>query len=90
MGLKQISDNHSIVKVEEEIFKKWTKENTFQKCLKMSKGRPEYVFYDGPPFATGSPHYGHILAGTIKDVIAVVGSRINTRTGILFFTPCNI
>ena len=35
----------------------------------MSKGKPEYTFYDGPPFATGLPHYGHILAGTIKDTV---------------------
>jgi isoleucyl-tRNA synthetase len=34
--------------------------------LKLSEGRPEYTFYDGPPFATGLPHYGHLLAGTIK------------------------
>lgn len=32
----------------------------------MSKGKPEFTFYDGPPFATGLPHYGHIAAGTIK------------------------
>lgn len=32
----------------------------------LSAGKPEYSFYDGPPFATGLPHYGHLLAGTIK------------------------
>ncbi|VDM99919.1 unnamed protein product [Thelazia callipaeda] len=37
--------------------------------LRMSKNRTHYTFYDGPPFATGLPHYGHILAGTIKDVV---------------------
>ena len=31
--------------------------------------RPAFVFYDGPPFATGLPHYGHLLAGTIKDIV---------------------
>lgn len=35
----------------------------------MSEGRPRYTFYDGPPFATGLPHYGHILVGTIKDIV---------------------
>lgn len=47
----------------------WKKMDVFQTCLKQSKGRPRYTFYDGPPFATGLPHYGHILAGTIKDVV---------------------
>lgn len=35
----------------------------------LSEGKPEYTFYDGPPFATGLPHYGHLLAGTIKDTV---------------------
>lgn len=35
----------------------------------MNKGLPTFTFYDGPPFATGLPHYGHILAGTIKDIV---------------------
>jgi len=37
--------------------------------VELSEGRPRYTFYDGPPFATGLPHYGHLLASTIKDVI---------------------
>ncbi|KAG8701322.1 isoleucine--tRNA ligase [Ceratobasidium sp. 394] len=36
---------------------------------KLSEGRPEFSFYDGPPFATGLPHYGHLLAGTVKDIV---------------------
>lgn len=43
--------------------------DVFQTCLKQSKNRPRFSFYDGPPFATGLPHYGHILAGTIKDIV---------------------
>ncbi|KRT84065.1 tRNA synthetase, partial [Oryctes borbonicus] len=55
---------------EEEItLSHWKKIDAFQTCLKQSKGKPRYSFYDGPPFATGLPHYGHILAGTIKDVV---------------------
>ena len=41
----------------------------FKRSLELSEGRPLYSFYDGPPFATGLPHYGHILAGTIKDTV---------------------
>ena len=54
---------------EEEILKYWKDRNIFEKTLDQTqKGKP-FVFYDGPPFATGLPHYGHFLAGTIKDVI---------------------
>jgi isoleucyl-tRNA synthetase len=51
----------------------------------LSEGRPDFVFYDGPPFATGLPHYGHILAGTIKDVVTryacATGFRVIRRFG---------
>ena len=54
---------------EEQVLAFWQKDNTFKKTLGKKSPRGEFVFYDGPPFATGLPHYGHILAGTIKDVI---------------------
>eukprot|EP00058_Branchiostoma_floridae_P006024 XP_002591512.1 hypothetical protein BRAFLDRAFT_287206 [Branchiostoma floridae] len=54
---------------EEEVLKLWKQLNAFQTSLKQSKGKTRYSFYDGPPFATGLPHYGHILAGTIKDIV---------------------
>ncbi|XP_036387255.1 isoleucine--tRNA ligase, cytoplasmic [Megalops cyprinoides] len=54
---------------EERILQFWNEKDCFQECLKQSKNRPRYTFYDGPPFATGLPHYGHILAGTIKDIV---------------------
>ncbi|XP_039263025.2 isoleucine--tRNA ligase, cytoplasmic-like [Styela clava] len=54
---------------EEKILKFWNEHDCFQNSLKQSKGKPRYAFYDGPPFATGLPHYGHILAGTIKDIV---------------------
>uniref|UniRef100_A0A7N6C2P1 isoleucine--tRNA ligase n=1 Tax=Anabas testudineus TaxID=64144 RepID=A0A7N6C2P1_ANATE len=54
---------------EEKILKLWQEKDCFQECLRQSKSRPKYTFYDGPPFATGLPHYGHILAGTIKDIV---------------------
>lgn len=59
----------SFPKLEEETLQYWNTHRIFQKSLEKNKGRQEYVFYDGPPFATGLPHYGHILAGTLKDVI---------------------
>src|SRR3989344_3555606 len=54
---------------EKEILNFWNKDKTFEKSLKKTqKGKP-YIFYDGPPFATGLPHYGHILASVLKDAV---------------------
>lgn len=58
-----------VAKKEEEVLKFWQDNKIFEKSLEQTKGKKEFVFYDGPPFATGLPHYGHILASTIKDVI---------------------
>ncbi|OGG41527.1 hypothetical protein A2837_03435 [Candidatus Kaiserbacteria bacterium RIFCSPHIGHO2_01_FULL_46_22] len=54
---------------EEEILAFWNERDIFNKSLTKDAPNGDYVFYDGPPFATGLPHYGHILAGTIKDAI---------------------
>ncbi len=55
--------------LEREVLARWTRERTFEKSIEARQGCPEYVFYDGPPFATGLPHYGHILTSYIKDVV---------------------
>ncbi len=47
----------------------WHKEHIFERSVEENKKKPLFSFYDGPPFATGLPHYGHFLAGTIKDVV---------------------
>uniref|UniRef100_A0A8C2TLZ3 Isoleucine--tRNA ligase, cytoplasmic n=1 Tax=Coturnix japonica TaxID=93934 RepID=A0A8C2TLZ3_COTJA len=67
--VQQVPENISFPNEEEKILELWKKLNCFQECLKQSKNRPRFNFYDGPPFATGLPHYGHILAGTIKDIV---------------------
>ncbi|XP_049806576.1 isoleucine--tRNA ligase, cytoplasmic isoform X1 [Schistocerca nitens] len=54
---------------EEIVLAFWKDKNVFKNCLIQSKGKPRFSFYDGPPFATGLPHYGHILAGTVKDIV---------------------
>ncbi|KAI5189670.1 isoleucyl-tRNA synthetase [Nematocida minor] len=56
-------------KEEDKIQKYWETIKAFELSNKLSKGKKEFSFYDGPPFATGLPHYGHILSGTIKDTI---------------------
>jgi len=63
--VKEGKDYH-FPKEEDEILKLWDQLDAFKEQLRRSEGRPEYIFYDGPPFATGLPHYGHLLAGTIK------------------------
>jgi isoleucyl-tRNA synthetase len=63
---------------EEKVLAYWKEINAFHKQLELSKGKPEFTFYDGPPFATGLPHYGHIAAGTIK-VGSSFASLIVTR-----------
>lgn len=56
-------------KEEERILKRWEEIDAFLTQVELSKGKDPYTFYDGPPFATGMPHYGHLLASTIKDII---------------------
>lgn len=59
----------SLADKEEEILAFWENHNIFQKSLEQREGQALFSFYDGPPFATGLPHYGHLLAGTIKDSV---------------------
>jgi isoleucyl-tRNA synthetase len=66
---KKVTQNDSIPAREEAVLQHWKAESIFQKSLVQTEGNEPYVFYDGPPFATGLPHYGHLLQGTIKDVI---------------------
>ncbi|MFA6930141.1 MAG: isoleucine--tRNA ligase [Lentisphaeria bacterium] len=64
-----IENGASLAELEKRVLDFWEKEKIFEKSLDQRRGGKAYVFYDGPPFATGLPHYGHLLAGTIKDVV---------------------
>ncbi|WP_316356834.1 isoleucine--tRNA ligase [Candidatus Neptunichlamydia sp. REUL1] len=70
---------------EERIQALWEKEKVFKKSVDGRKDAPLFSMYDGPPFATGLPHYGHLLAGTIKDVVprykTMKGYRVPRRFG---------
>lgn len=55
--------------MEEEMLNYWDQIQAFETQLRLTRSYPPFNFYDGPPFATGLPHYGHLLAGTIKDVV---------------------
>ncbi|CAN1224850.1 Isoleucine--tRNA ligase, cytoplasmic [Linum perenne] len=75
----------SFPKEEEKILAFWSEIQAFKTQLSRSESLPEYIFYDGPPFATGLPHYGHILAGTIKDIVTryqtTIGHHVTRRFG---------
>lgn len=60
---------NKIVEQEEAILKFWEENKVFQKTLAQDAPKGDYVFYDGPPFATGTPHYGHIVASVMKDAV---------------------
>jgi isoleucyl-tRNA synthetase len=70
---------------EEEIVRFWEEHQTFKKSVSERAHCPEYVFYDGPPFATGLPHFGHFVPGTIKDIIprykTMKGYHVERRFG---------
>ncbi len=55
--------------MEEDVLRFWESHAIFNKTLQKESPRGEYVFYDGPPFATGTPHYGHIVASLMKDIV---------------------
>ncbi|OGI25964.1 MAG: hypothetical protein A3J76_00495 [Candidatus Moranbacteria bacterium RBG_13_45_13] len=66
---KPVDPKKNLPKMEEEILKFWEEKKIFEKSLELRKDAKLYSFYDGPPFATGTPHYGHIVASTMKDVV---------------------
>ncbi len=71
--------------LEEEVLGFWEKNKIFEKSIKRSVPKGEYVFYDGPPFATGLPHYGHIVASIMKDTMprywTMQGYKVERRWG---------
>ena len=70
---------------EEKILSFWDKNDIFKKSISIREGAPEYVFFDGPPFATGLPHFGHFVPSTIKDIIpryqTMKGKKVERRFG---------
>ena len=78
-------ETFSFPKTELEILKFWQDKQIFQKSLALTAGKAPYIFYDGPPFATGLPHHGHLLASVIKDIIpryfTMKGRYVSRRFG---------
>ena len=67
--LKPIETNYVPSQVEEEVLAYWKKNHIFEKSVENRPENNSYSFYDGPPFITGLPHYGHLLGSIVKDVI---------------------
>src|SRR5271165_7504403 len=65
----QTSSAPNFNNLEKDILKFWDENHIFEKSLEQTKEGESYIFYDGPPFATGLPHYGSILPTVIKDAI---------------------
>ncbi len=78
-------EKSEVAKQEEKVLQFWQENKIFEKSLEQTEGKEQFVFYDGPPFATGLPHYGHILAGTIKDILpryqTMLGKKVSRRWG---------
>jgi isoleucyl-tRNA synthetase len=82
---KPVDPKVSFPQMEEEILSFWQKKKIFEKSISQREGKEEFVFYDGPPFATGLPHFGHFVPSTVKDVIpryqTMKGYKVDRRFG---------
>jgi len=82
---KSVDPKVSFPKMEEDIVRFWEAGRIFQKSISQREGKDEFVFYDGPPFATGLPHFGHFVPGTIKDIVprykTMRGFKVERRFG---------
>ncbi len=70
---------------EKRVLAKWNEEETFKKSIEHREGKPNFVFYEGPPTANGKPHIGHVLGRVIKDFICryktMDGYRVVRKAG---------
>ncbi len=80
-----VNPQPSLPTIETDVLARWTAEATFQASIDRRADAEEYVFYDGPPFANGLPHYGHLLTGYVKDAVpryqTMRGRKVERRFG---------
>jgi len=69
MSLWEVSNSVDFSVLESFVLARWQRDHTFARSLARRRDAPRYVFLDGPPFATGLPHYGHVLTSFVKDVV---------------------
>ncbi len=81
----EVSAQADFPAIEREILARWQADGTFARSVEQRPRDDEFVFYDGPPFANGLPHYGHLLTGFVKDVVpryqTMRGKRVERRFG---------
>ena len=82
---KPVDPRVNFPKLEEEVLAFWERNHIFEKSVSQREGADDFVFFDGPPFATGLPHFGHFVPSTIKDIIprykAMKGYKVERRFG---------
>tara|TARA_B110000438_G_scaffold193818_1_gene185401 strand:+ start:724 stop:3855 length:3132 start_codon:yes stop_codon:yes gene_type:complete len=80
----ELNPKPNFSEIEDSVLEDWSIDNVFQKSINKNKNK-EFVFYDGPPFANGLPHYGHLLTGFVKDIIprfqTMIGNKVERRFG---------
>lgn len=80
-----VDSNPNFARICDEVLKYWKQDRTFEKSVENRPKDNEFIFFDGPPFANGSPHYGHLLTGFVKDIVAryqtLKGKRVERRFG---------
>ncbi len=92
MGYPNVESSPNLPSLEQRVLDRWAADHTFERSVEQRPrgGAPgdtsnEYVFYDGPPFANGLPHYGHLLTGFVKDAVpryqTMRGRRVERRFG---------
>lgn len=84
-----VDQNLNFSAMEENILEFWNKNNIFKKSIDIRKEGEEFVFYDGPPFASGLPHHGHMLAGYIKDSFARYQTMKGKKVERMFGWDCH-
>ena len=75
--------------MEHQVLRYWDLDQTFQASCDNRETSPEYVFYDGPPFANGLPHYGHLLTGYVKDIIPRYKTMRGYKVARVFGWDCH-
>ncbi|MEY2438501.1 MAG: isoleucyl-tRNA synthetase, partial [Acidimicrobiaceae bacterium] len=81
----EVEQQPKLPEVERGIIERWRQDRTFERSVEQRSPENEFVFYDGPPFANGLPHYGHLLTGFVKDAVprykTMRGYRVERRFG---------
>ncbi|WP_316353838.1 isoleucine--tRNA ligase [Candidatus Trichorickettsia mobilis] len=86
---QDVASNVNFPELERKILAYWAQNNIFQKSIDNRAGSDEFIFYDGPPFANGLPHYGHLLTGFIKDLYARYQTSKGKKCERIFGWDCH-